>query len=73
VWVELRDVLHGTWLLEVVTRRGGERTAVFGEWVTAPADRALEVAAARLALAGYQVVGWNEVDGGWDGELGATV
>ena len=73
MWVELRDVLHGTWLLEVVTRRDGERTAVFGEWIAASADRALEVAAARLALAGYQVVGWNEVEGGWDGELGATV
>jgi len=69
VWVELRDVLHGSWLLEVVTKRDGERTAVFGEWIAAPAERAREVAAARLALGGYQVVGWSEVEGGWNGEL----
>lgn len=67
---ELRHVHTDTWTLEVCGVVDGRRVWYFGDQIEAPAGQETAVAATRLALAGYQVRGWSEVEGGgWDGDL----
>lgn len=66
---ELRHEYGDRWSLEIVGVRGGRQAWFFGEGIEAPPGRERELATARLGLAGYQVRGWSEVDGGWDGDL----
>lgn len=69
MWVELRYEYGDSWELLVAGIREGERVTFFGDGVEASVDEARAVAAERLRLAGYQVIGWSEVEGGWDGQL----
>ncbi len=70
MWAELRHEYGEQWGLAVVGIRDGQLVTFFGEWVEALPGRETEAASARLALAGYQVRGWSEVEGGgWNGDL----
>lgn len=66
---ELRFEYGTQWGLAVIGVRNGQRVPFFGDSVEAASGQETQAATARLALAGYQVRGWSEVAGGWDGEL----
>jgi len=69
MWAELRHEYGNQYDLAVVGERGTQAVTFFGDSIEATPERALEVAAARLELAGYQVRGWSETAGGWNGDL----
>lgn len=69
MWAELRHEYADRWGLAVVGERGGRGVTFFGEQIQATPERATETATARLELAGYQVRGWSETTGGWNGDL----
>jgi hypothetical protein len=69
MWAELRHLHTDTWVLEVRAVRDDRPAWYFGDQIQARAGQETAVAAARLALAGYQVRGWSEVAGGWDGDV----
>lgn len=70
MWVELRHEYEDHWELLVAGTRDGGRVTFFGDGIEASKGEERAVAAERLRLAGYQVIGWTEVEGGWDGQLG---
>jgi len=69
MWAELRHEYGNQYGLAVVGERGNHAVTFFGDQIEASPERATEVAAARLELAGYQVRGWSETAGGWNGDL----
>jgi hypothetical protein len=69
MWAELRHEYGNQYGLAVIGERGTGTVTFFEDSVQATPERATEVAAARLELAGYQVRGWSETEGGWNGDL----
>lgn len=67
MWAELRHEYADRWGLAVVAT--GVGSPLFGDHIEATRERATETATARLELAGYQVRGWSETTGGWNGDL----
>lgn len=67
MWAELRHEYDTQWGLAVIGLRDGRRVPFFGDSVEAAPGQ--ETQAMRLALAGYQVRGWSETAGGWNGDL----